>query len=107
MANHMKSPVEKRSRSYPFDYWHSPSADDAGGSATEFLHRLKGPAHIYIPGDDSSRCRAMVTLLHGNEPSGFFALYQLLQKQIRPAVDLHCFVASVAAAKEPPGFFYR
>lgn len=103
----MNSPADKRSRYYPFHYWHSPSADEVGGSATEFLRRLNGPAHIYIPGEDSGRCRAVITLLHGNEPSGFFAVYDLLQKQIRPAVDLHCFIASVAAAKEPPGFFYR
>lgn len=103
----MNSSTEKRSKFYPFHYWHSPSADEVGGSATDFLHRLNGPAHVYIPGKDPSRSRVVVTLLHGNEPSGLFAVYRLLQEQTRPAVDLHCFIASVAAAKEPPGFFYR
>lgn len=103
----MKTAAETRSRFYPFEYWHAPSADQLGGSATEFLQRMKGPTHIYIPGEDSSRARVVVTLLHGNEPSGFFAIYHLLRKQACPATDLHCFVASVAAAKEPPGFFYR
>lgn len=103
----MTQSPEKRSAFYLFDYWHKPSAEAIGASATEFLHRLRGPAHIYIPGQDPSRCRAVVTLLHGNEPSGFIALFHLLEKQIEPTVDLHCFVASVAAAREPPGFYYR
>lgn len=103
----MNISAEKRSRFYPFHYWHAPSIDDIGATATEFLQRLEGPTQVYIPGEDSSRCRVVVTLLHGNEPSGFFAVYHLLRNQVRPAVDLHCFVASVAAAREPPGFFYR
>lgn len=98
---------EKRSNHYAFDYWHAPSAQAVGGSATEFLHKLKGPTHVFIPGRDPSRCRAVVTLQHGNEPSGFIGLYHLIRKQIKPAVDLHCFIASVAAAQRAPGFFYR
>jgi hypothetical protein len=103
----MNNSPEKRSHAYPFHYWHSPSAADVGDSAMQFLHRLTGPAHIFVPGEDASRCRAVVTLLHGNEPSGFVAVHHLLRRQVRPAVDLHCIIASVAAAREPPGFFYR
>jgi hypothetical protein len=98
---------EMRSDFYPFHYWHAPTADDVGETATELLHKLNGPAHIFVPGRDSSRCRVVVTLLHGNEPSGFIGLHHLLRKSLRPAVDLHCIVANVAAAIEPPGFFYR
>lgn len=103
----MKEPAEKKSAFYPFDYWHNPSANALGGSATEFLHRLRGPAHIYLPGRDPGRCRFAVTLLHGNEPSGFIGLYHLIERGLQPAVDLHCLVASVEAAREPPGFFHR
>lgn len=101
------SDQEKRSRFYPFHYWHAPTPEDVGATATEFLHQLDGPAHLFIPGRDSSRCRAVVTLLHGNEPSGFIGLHHLLRKAPQAAVDLHCFVINVAAAKGPPGFFYR
>ncbi|MEX1033673.1 MAG: succinylglutamate desuccinylase/aspartoacylase family protein [Cellvibrionaceae bacterium] len=103
----MNQALAKRSDFYPFHYWHCPAVSDVGGSATEFLRRLQGPTHIYIAGEDSSRCRVVVTLLHGNEPSGFFAIFRLLQRQVRPAVDLHCFIPSVAAAQASPGFFYR
>ncbi|MCW8194978.1 succinylglutamate desuccinylase [Proteobacteria bacterium 005FR1] len=98
---------DKRSRFFPFHYWHAPTADDVGATATEFLQMLEGPAHIFIPGRDASRCRAVVTLLHGNEPSGLIGLHHLLRRSPQPAVDLHCFVVNVAAAKAAPGFFYR
>lgn len=87
--------------------WDNPGADDIGNSAVEFLNALSGPTEIYINGEDSSRSRAAVTLLHGNEPSGLFALYDLLKRGLRPAVDIHCFVLNVDAAKQAPGFVYR
>ncbi len=48
-----------------------------------------------------------MTLLHGNEPSGAMALYRWLQSGRRPAVNVVCIVASVAAALEPPLFSHR
>ncbi|MGQ9425769.1 succinylglutamate desuccinylase [Gilvimarinus sp. F26214L] len=102
----MNSFVEQRSNHYPFHYWHA-GAREIGETATEFLHALTGPAHVYIPGRDQSRCRAAITLLHGNEPSGFFATFQLLRKQVQPAVDLHCLIANVRAAQADPVFFHR
>src|SRR5690554_6300339 len=99
--------AERRSKHYPFNYWHEPDTKSVGNSATEFLHQLPGPTHLYLPGKDQSRCRVAVTLLHGNEPSGFFGLYHLLKRGLEPAVDLHCFIASVEAAQAAPGFFYR
>lgn len=92
---------------YPFHCWDNPTPENCGGSAREFLNLLNGPAHIIIRGDDSSRCRVVVTLQHGNEPSGLVALFHLLQKNVRPAVDIHCLIPSVDAAKKAPGFFYR
>lgn len=103
----METSEERRSRHYPFAYWHAPQPDAVGHSATEFLYQLPGPTHIYIPGKDASRSRVVVTLLHGNEPSGFFAVYRLLKRNLRPAVDLHCFIISVEAAQAEPGFCYR
>lgn len=90
-----------------FHYWENPKPDELGRSATEFLNLLHGPTHIHLSGRNSQRSRAAVTLLHGNEPSGFFAIYQLLKEQLQPAVDIHLFVASVDAARQKPGFAYR
>lgn len=68
-----------------------------------FLRALGGPRHFIIPGVDRSRCRAVVTLLHGNEPSGTLALHRLLREGHRPAVDLLCAIVNVPAAlHEPP-----
>lgn len=103
----MDASAERRSKHYPFHYWHQPRSSELGESATEFLHRLRGPTHVYLSGRDPSRCRVVVTLLHGNEPSGFFGLYQLLKRGLQPAVDLHCFIASVEAAQAAPVFFHR
>lgn len=103
----MEVSEERRSRHYPFSYWHAPAPEALADSATEFLYQLPGPAHIYLPGRDDSRCRVVVTLLHGNEPSGFFGIYRLLKGGLQPAVDLHCLIVSVEAAQAEPGFFYR
>jgi len=90
-----------------FHYWKNPAPADIGENATEFLKRLSGPTHIHITGKNSARARAVVTLLHGNEPSGLHAVYNVLQQRIEAAVDMHFFIASVDAAKQAPGFIYR
>jgi len=80
---------------------------DAAESAEAMLAHLKGPTWFRIPGRDRSRCRAITTLLHGNEPSGFRALHQYLARRERPTTDLVCLLGAVAAAKLPPVFSHR
>lgn len=87
--------------------WIDPTPQDVGNSSLEFLHLLSGPTHIKLTGEDSSRSRAAVTLLHGNEPSGLHGVYEILRMGLRPAVDIHIYIASVEAAKKCPGFSYR
>lgn len=87
--------------------WTDPKAADIGNSAIEFLRALPGPTHIHLKGSDSSRSRAAVTLMHGNEPSGLFAIYALLKRGLKPVVDLHLFILNVDAARQAPGFIYR
>lgn len=72
-----------------------------------FLERLGGPSWISVAGRDRRRCRVLVTLLHGNEPSGVIALHRWLGSGEQPAVDVHCFVASVEAALTAPRFTHR
>ena len=90
-----------------FHFWKDPAPATLGETCLEFLKNLSGPTHIHITGKDSSRCRVATTLLHGNEPSGLHAVFNMLRQQIKPAVDIHYFIPSVDAAKQSPGFIYR
>ncbi|MEM8562013.1 MAG: succinylglutamate desuccinylase/aspartoacylase family protein [Pseudomonadota bacterium] len=80
---------------------------DVDASVEAFLRKLDGPACLFFSGEDDSRTRALVTLLHGNEPSGTIALHRWLRSGQRPAVNVVCVVASVAAALAPPLFSHR
>ncbi len=84
-----------------------PDPDVIGNNVEQFLQWLGGPACIFLGGEDESRTRAFVTLLHGNEPSGAMALHRWLLSGRRPAVNVVCIVASVSAALETPLFEHR
>ncbi len=73
----------------------------------EWLRELGGPTLLRVPGGDGTRCRAVSTLLHGNEPSGLRAAHAWLASGAEPAVDLWIFVGAVEAALLPPGFAHR
>jgi len=90
-----------------FKFIRDPLSIDIGNNVEEFLRSLGGPACIYLDGEDSSRTRALVTLQHGNEPSGAIALFRWLKSGQVPAVNVVCVVASVGAALEPPLFTHR
>lgn len=75
--------------------------------AEDLLRQLGGPTLILIPGQDASRVRVVSTLLHGNEPSGLFALHHWLQSSDRPAVTIAVLVAQVGTALQAPGFAWR
>lgn len=68
---------------------------DAGDA--EFLRSLGGPTAIRIPGRDRTRCRAVVTLLHGNEPSGMRALRAWFRSEFSPVTDLLVVFGNVQA----------
>ncbi len=89
------------------EYWNAPSACEVGSDHIEFLHRLQAPTWITVKGRDSSKSRAIVTLLHGNEPSGLKAVHKLLRDSVTPATDLVIIVASVNAALYPPILSHR
>ncbi len=90
-----------------FREWHAPAPAEVGDSYIDFLRLLGTPTWITVPGEDSSRSRAIVTLLHGNEPSGLKAVHALLRRGVKPATNLGIFVASVNAALRPPYFSHR
>jgi hypothetical protein len=90
-----------------FKFIRNPQAADIGHTVDEFLRTLAGPTCFFLEGEDATRTRAVVTLLHGNEPSGAMALFRWLKTGQRPAVNIVCIVASVLAALEPPSFTHR
>jgi hypothetical protein len=82
-------------------------ADRVPAEAEAWLRALGRPSWIRVAGRDRSRCRAVATLLHGNEPSGLRALHRWLRSGAVPATDAVLFVGAVGTALEPPGFAYR
>jgi len=90
-----------------FKFLKNPLATDLGNNLEEFLQRLDGPACIFLDGEDETRTRALVTLLHGNEPSGAMAVFRWLKSCQRPAVNTVIILASVTAALESPSFSHR
>ncbi len=77
------------------------------GKVEDFLRALQGPTAFFIKGRQQDRCRALVTLLHGNEPSGVKALQRWLKSGATPVVNVVCIVASVDAALRTPPFSHR
>lgn len=90
-----------------FREWHEPDRADLGENHVDFLERLGGPTWITVDGMDNDRGRAIVTLLHGNEPSGLKAVHHILKSGIKPATRLGIFIASVDAALKPPVLSHR
>lgn len=90
-----------------FTFLHNPGEHDLAQSPEAMLSRYGGPLCIKVDGEDRSRCRALVTLLHGNEPSGLRAVWHWLRGGERPAVNLLLVIASVSAALCEPLFSHR
>lgn len=86
---------------------HQPSEDLVGDTHIDFLKNLDGPTWITIDGQDNSRYRAIVTLMHGNEPSGLKAIHALLKSGVIPATKLGIMIAAVDAARYPPLLSHR
>lgn len=87
--------------------WDNPQTEEIGDSVEEFLNLLGGPTWIDVPGKDPSRTRAIVTLLHGNEPSGIRAIHQWLRIGHQPHVNIVYFIGAVETALTSPGFAFR
>ncbi len=94
-------------QSHPIQFIHNPVPETLPDEVGEFLRQLGGPTLIIVDGQDNSRCRAVATLLHGNEPSGVKALLQWLRSGDRPAVKVICLIASVQAALHESLFRHR
>ena len=73
----------------------------------QWLRSLPGPSWLTMQGKDESRHRVVVTLLHGNEPSGVRAIWQLLNCPPTCAVTTHFCIANLDAALKDPAFSFR
>lgn len=80
----------------------------------EFIQSLQGPTVIDVTGRDPSRTRVIVTLLHGNEPSGLIALHRWLSAHktahndaYESATNIRFIVCSTEAANAEPLFSHR
>ncbi len=76
-------------------------------SAEAFLQFLEEPTWIFFPGNSSSQCRVVTTLLHGNEPSGSHAVLRLIKENYIPAYDSWVLIASIDTALQEPVFSHR
>ncbi len=84
-----------------------PRPEQIPGRVNEFLQALPGPSAIYLTGEDTSRTRVLVTLSHGNEPSGLEAVHHWLQDGRKPTVNVVIILGAVEAALAEPLFFHR
>ncbi len=76
-------------------------------SPEDWLRELGRPTLLHVAGRDSSRVRAVSTLLHGNEPSGLHAVHAWLRSGAEPAVDALLFLGALDAALAEPLFSHR
>ncbi len=76
-------------------------------TAEAWLRELEGPTAVRVQGRDASRLRVVSGLLHGNEPSGLRAIFELLKRRLPPATDVLFFVGAVEAARHGQGFEHR
>ncbi len=88
--------------------WQDPQTSEVGDTPEDFLHILGGATALRLTGKDRSRTRVLVTLTHGNEPSGFRAVHRWLAEGHRqPAVNIVVILSAVETALTRPFFFYR
>ena len=89
------------------NYIENPNPDNFGSSSESFLKWLGQTTAILVTGKDSSKTRAVCTLLHGNEPSGTKAIFNYLKSKEIPRFDTLFIIASVEAATAVPVFSTR
>ena len=91
------------------NHFKDPSLAQIKETPEQFLLSLSAPTVIDITGNDQTRCRVLVTLLHGNEPSGLIAMHYWLKEYnksnsqlLTPATNIRFIICSIEAAKSLP-----
>jgi hypothetical protein len=88
-------------------HWHDPDSGSVAPRVNTFVQNLPGPVVIHLSGEDASRTRLLVTLSHGNEPSGLEAVHRWLLSGRKPRVNIAIILGAVEAARAEPLFFFR
>lgn len=73
----------------------------------EVLRALGRPTLIRVPGSGEQAPRAVATLLHGDESTGYHAVLRVLRRQRTYPFDLYVIIGNVRAALAEPGFAHR
>lgn len=73
----------------------------------DVLRELGTTTWLRLPGTGDEPARAVVTLLHGDEPTGLEALLHVLRRRARFPFDLHVVLGNVEAALHGTGFAHR
>lgn len=94
-------------RAMNYELWDNPNPEELAPTVEAFLYQLKAPTIIKISGCDTSRCRVVVTLLHGNEPSGLKAVHRLIRDKCIPSVNVLVAIVSIDSALAEPLFSNR
>ena len=100
-------PRPEMNHTCPIPRWEAPTRQEVGSTVEEFLQKFNGPTFLWLPGLDTTRTRAVSTLLHGNEPSGLRAIHRWLLEGHQPQVNLLCFIGAPVAALTEPLFSHR
>lgn len=92
------------------NYIKDPKWQDLQAGYEQFLLSMTGPTVIDITGKDTSKYRVIITLLHGNEPSGLIAMHRWLTTRDDdelPETNLRFILCSIEAASVRPLFSVR
>lgn len=91
------------------DYIQNPDIEDIPEQAEAWLMKFHSATVIDFKTDEKKPWRVITTLLHGNEPSGFYALHKLIRENSFKdlAVNVRVIVASVEAAQYGEPFSHR
>ncbi|WP_371189111.1 succinylglutamate desuccinylase/aspartoacylase family protein [Thalassotalea maritima] len=91
-------------------YLKDPDMQTLKADYEQFLLSLCAPTVIDISGQQQHRTRVIVTLIHGNEPSGLIACHRFLTSLnggSRPITNVRFIICSIEAATLRPRFSHR
>jgi hypothetical protein len=93
----------------PHIRWFPDGIDDDLLELPDFdvLSALGRPTLVRVPGTGEMAPRAIATLLHGDESTGFEAVMQVLRRRRTYPFDLFVVIGNVRAALAEPGFAHR
>ncbi|NMP32582.1 hypothetical protein HII17_13530 [Thalassotalea sp. M1531] len=91
------------------EYFKNLTAEDIPDTPVAWLHSLSASTVIDFVQSDDLPWRVITTLLHGNEPSGFYAIHKLIKESAfsELSVNVRIVLGSIEAAQYKPEFTQR